>query len=204
MAPLPCLLYHNRAVLVHTWEFRWSFLKWGNISPSLDSHSVHWVLPITPTVFCCCSALCWSLFRQGSVLRGGHSPLWSLQTSSPLVLLTNLQAPATWLAVRMSMYDVLCLHLCVSLLDTAPTSSYHNTSGQWAAVTVVFNDEAALRDEYWPKLSSRCWMLLWFWCCIFVFLLSVTAGKVSSLRKLWSWKSAEPYVSQMILELIQF
>lgn len=101
--------------------------------------------------------------------------------------------------------------MCVSNSDPTPhpsTSSYHNTSGQWAVFTVAFDVEAALGDEYWRKLQSLRWMLLWFWCCIFWFLLffsfilcflsSVTAGKVSSLRKLWSWKSAEPFVSQMI------
>lgn len=29
----------------------------------------------------------------------------------------------------------LCVYVYVSLLDTTPTSSYHNTSGQWAAAT---------------------------------------------------------------------
>lgn len=49
----------------------------------------------------------------------------------------------------------LCVYVDVSLLDTAPTSSYHNTSGQWAAATAGINVGAEGRE-----LSSAAAALL--------------------------------------------
>lgn len=70
------------------------------------------------------------------------------------------------------------MYVDVSLLDTTPTSSYHNTSRQWAAATAGINVEAEDRE-----LSAAAAMSLNDPLVLLV-LSSVTAGKVSSLRKL--------------------
>lgn len=118
------------------------------------------------------SGKCWGLvIHFPSAVHG-------LRTSSPLVTsLTCKHLPPDLLRGKVVLWCVLPV-------------SYNNTSEQWA---VAFDVEAALRDEYWRRLRSLGWMLLWIWCCIFRFLSSVTAGEVSSLRKLWSWKFAEPF-----------
>lgn len=76
----------------------------------------------------------------------------------------------------------LCVYVDVSLLDTTPTSSYHNTSGQWAAATAGINVGAEGRELSAAAAAAAAALLNA--PLALVDLSSVTAGKVSSLRKL--------------------
>lgn len=148
------------------------------------------------------------LFRQWSVLEGWGSP--SLISSNQLPSSSPHSPPGSCHLTCCVVEYVWCVvpalvRMFVSLYYTPPLPR-HTTIPQGSGLQSLL---CSMLRLLWGTSTDRscghfAWCYFGFGVAFLYFLSSVTAGKVSSLRKLWSWKSAEPYVSQMILELIQF
>lgn len=135
--------------------------------------SLNWGFPsLTTPTFCFLKAL-WCLFFRGVWSVTGWiftCSLWYLSFKPTTLCSSHLPLFFSHLTCCVLEYK-----WCVCVLETAPTSSYHNTSGQWAAVTV-----AMLKRRWGTSTDRSCGHLAE---CFFgsgvVFLSSVTAGLVT-------------------------